>query len=164
MKRWMKKNVFNVMLVVSILTLFGLAGRWELEGEIEHELRTTGRVVEAYADDEIREVEYVPSVQEMIINYSKDLGVDSNLSLAIAKLETGYFSSDGFMYSNNVGGMKMNGKLMQFESIEDGIVAFVKNIADNYVAIGMSTPHEMASKYCPDNPSGWADAVEVLME
>lgn len=83
--------------------------------------------------------------------------------LAIARLETGWFTSDAYLYRNNPGGLSRNEVPLSFSSKDVGVDRFVKNLKENYFDEGLDTPYEIGQKYCPVNPD-WANMVSRLME
>lgn len=89
-------------------------------------------------------------------------GVPYELVLAIARLETGWFKSSAYIYGNNPGGLSVNEVPIVFNSIDEGVDAFVKNLSRNYFSIGLDTPELIGKKYCPVNPE-WAIMVRELM-
>lgn len=84
--------------------------------------------------------------------------VDPNLAAAIAILESYRGSSTIATYNNNIGGMRISGNWLSFNSIEDGITAFIKNIGENYISYGMDTPETMVTKYA-EGSSSWVQSV-----
>ena len=101
--------------------------------------------------------------QEMIEEACEKYGVDSELAVAIARLETGHFTSEAFLKGNNVGGLSENEIPLSFETIEEGVDRFISNLARNYFAKGLTTPEEISGKYCPGNAGSWAEQVRALM-
>lgn len=89
-------------------------------------------------------------------------GVPYDIVLAIARLETGWFKSDAYIYGNNPGGMSVNEVPIVYSSLDEGVEAMVSNLAKNYFGIGLTTPEEIGSKYCPINPD-WPVVVRELM-
>lgn len=89
-------------------------------------------------------------------------GVPYDIVLAIARLETGWFKSDAYIYGNNPGGMSINEVPIVYSSLDEGVEAMVGNLAKNYFGIGLTTPEEIGSKYCPINPD-WPVVVRELM-
>ena len=91
-------------------------------------------------------------------SYSLEKGVDPYLAVAISMEETGcnWNCSNLVKSCNNVGGMKGSGcgSYGYFNTLDDGIRAFIDNIARNYVAYGLTTAEEMNPKYAA-NPL-WA--------
>ena len=94
-------------------------------------------------------------------SYSLERGVDPYLALAISLEETGcnWNCSNLVKSCNNVGGMKGSGcgAYGYFNTLEEGIKAFIDNIARNYVAYGLTTAETMNPKYA-ENPA-WATNV-----
>ena len=88
--------------------------------------------------------------------------VPYDIVLAIARLETGWFKSDAYIYGNNPGGMSINEVPIVYSSLDEGVEAMVSNLAKNYFGIGLTTPEEIGSKYCPINPD-WPVVVRELM-
>lgn len=103
------------------------------------------------------------AIEEMIHEACIFYEIPYDICLAIARLETGWFTSEAYIYGNNPGGMSINEVPITYESIEEGVDAFVKNLAMNYFSIGLDTPEKIGPKYCPDNPD-WDDIVVELME
>lgn len=79
-------------------------------------------------------------------------GADYDITLAIGRYETGWWKSYACTVKNNPGGMSRNEVPIYYDTIDEGIDAWVKNLANNYFAIGLDTPEEIAEKYCPKNP------------
>lgn len=113
--------------------------------------------------EEIIEEETEPlSTEDMIRLSCENYGIPSGVALAISRLETGHWTSDAYIYGNNVGGLSVSEVPMTFATLKEGVEAFVSNLAENYYYIGLDTPEAIGSKYCPVNP-GWADMVWTLM-
>ena len=104
------------------------------------------------------------SVEGMIIVACQYYGVDPDIALAIARLETGNFTSDAFRYCNNVGGLSINEEPITYKSLEDGVDAFVGNLARKYLGNGFVTVEEISKRYCPVNAKAWAEAVIEMMK
>lgn len=105
---------------------------------------------------------YFGSIEERIIYACNRYGIDSSIVLAIARLETGNFTSYAYLVGNNPGGMSVNEVPITYSSIEQGVEAMVSNLAQNYFAVGLTTPELIGQKYCPVNPN-WANMVRSLM-
>ena len=94
------------------------------------------------------------------------------ISIAISKWETGTYTSEAFHKKNNVGGMMCNNQLIKYNSLEEGINAFVKNLKDNYFEIGLTTLEKIQPKYCPigaaNDPKGlnkhWLSGTNRMLE
>lgn len=103
------------------------------------------------------------SIEELIREACVHYDVPYDICLAIARLETGWFTSDAYIYGNNPGGMSINEVPIKYDNIALGVEAFVKNLANNYFAIGLDTPEKIGEKYCPINPA-WGSTVRQIME
>ena len=59
---------------------------------------------------------------------------------------------------NNVGGMMCNSGLRSYDSLDDGIEAYLNNLKYNYFDIGLDTLEKIQPKYCPigaaNDPTG----------
>ena len=99
-------------------------------------------------------------------SYTLEKGVDPYLAVAISLEETGCNANCSSLMKtcNNVGGMKGNGcgAYGYFDTIDDGIKAFIDNIYKNYVAYGLTTADTMHHKYA-ENPL-WATNVNKYIE
>lgn len=85
-----------------------------------------------------------------------------DIVIAISILETGWFTSNAYLYGNNPGGLSRNEIPMSFDTLESGVERFVSNLANNYFYIGLDTPEKIGQKYCPKNPN-WANLVIDVM-
>ena len=99
-------------------------------------------------------------------SYCLEKGVDPYLAVAISMEETGckWGCSRLVKTCNNVGGMKGSGcgSYGYFNTIDDGIKAFIDNIERNYVAYGLTTAETMNPKYA-ENPM-WSKNVNNYIE
>lgn len=97
----------------------------------------------------------------LIASYSLEMGVDPYLATAILLLETGCkWNCSYLVYAcNNVGGQVGYGcgNYSYFNSLDEGIIAFIDNISYNYVNYGLTTADEMNYKYAEDKT--WASKV-----
>ena len=88
--------------------------------------------------------------------------VDPYIALAIVFHETGcYYGACSSMARrcNNIGGMYGGscGGFMRFNTIDEGIVAYINNLAVGYFNIGLNTPELMNTKYAASTT--WAKQV-----
>ncbi|MBR3161489.1 MAG: glucosaminidase domain-containing protein [Bacilli bacterium] len=94
-------------------------------------------------------------------SYALEKGVDPYLAVAISLEETGCNSDCSTLVKtcHNVGGMKGSGCGMYgyFDTLDEGIKAFIDNIYKNYVSYGLTTADTMNPKYA-ENPA-WAGNV-----
>lgn len=98
---------------------------------------------------------------ELLASYTIEKGVDPYIALSIMLLETGCNWTCSYLtrVCNNVGGMKGapgcdGGSYKAFATIDEGIMKFVDNLANNYYAYGLTTPEAMNKKYAESNE--WA--------
>lgn len=86
---------------------------------------------------------------EIIASRALDTGVDPVVATSIILLETGckWSCSSLVKYNNNVGGMRSNKGYMKYSSLDEGINAFINNLANNYYAKGLNTPELINKKY-----------------
>ena len=99
---------------------------------------------------------------------SLELGVDPYLAIAIVLHETGckWNCSSLVRYCNNVGGMKgapgcNGGSYKAFNTLEEGIDAFLENLANNYYAYGLTTPEAINKKYAAS--TSWASKINYYI-
>ena len=102
------------------------------------------------------------SMEEKIRIACDIYGADYNITLAIGRYETGWWSSYACTVKNNPGGMSINEVPIYYDTIDEGIDAWVQNLANNYFAIGLDTPEKIAEKYCPNN-NGYASYLRKMM-
>ena len=82
---------------------------------------------------------------------AQDYGVDWRLAIAISIHETGNYTSYLFENQNNVGGMwnGAKGEFYSYDTLEDGIDAYISNLKYNYIDVGLTTIEEIGNIYCP---------------
>ena len=129
---------------------------------------------ETKEETEVLEVEDVNKVEEVVdkcmMDYTsckiKEVAIreginDWKIPVAIARHECGYkdnqYLSNAFKNKNNVGGMMYydtttkSSYLMTFDTIDDGVEAFVSNLKRNYFNMGLDTIEKIQPKYAPVN-------------
>ena len=88
---------------------------------------------------------------------AEEYGIDWKIAVAISKWETGSWTSNIYNNKNNVGGMYCGG-FISYNSLDEGIEAFVSNLKRNYYDMGLNTIEKIGSKYCPvgasNDPTG----------
>lgn len=104
----------------------------------------------------------ISTYDDMIEYWCMVYDVDSNLATAIARLETGHYTSEVFTECNNFGGMIGSKGFMKFRNSMEGCEAFVGMLKYGYIDQGLDTPEKMQPKYCPVNPQ-WSTLVRRLM-
>lgn len=102
----------------------------------------------------------------LIASYSLEKGVDPYMATAIILQETGckWECSRLVRECNNVGGQKGSGcgNYSYFDSLDEGIMAFIDNLSINYVSQGLTTPEQINPKYAEDQ--NWSKNVNKYIE
>lgn len=102
----------------------------------------------------------------LIASYSLEKGVDPYMATAIILHETGCSWECSYLVKtcNNVGGQKGSGcgNYSAFNSLDEGIMAFIDNLYNNYVSLGLTTPELINPKYAQDQ--GWSKNVNKYIE
>ena len=103
---------------------------------------------------------------DLIASYSLEKGVDPYLATAIMLHETGckWNCSRLVRECNNVGGQKGSGcgSYGYFNSLDEGIMAFIDNLERNYISYGLTTPEQINPKYAEDRT--WYKKVNKYIE
>lgn len=151
--------------LVCIVTSTFLLGAYSLA--CADDLKT--RELQAEEWGKIVSIEYIPfesryenETDRLIEEKCMELDIDETLAIAIARLETGNYTSQLFTKSNNFGGMSNGNRYYTYKTKEDGAEAFVKMIKA-YADYGMDTPSKMQKTYCPGNEN-WANMVSKIRE
>lgn len=102
----------------------------------------------------------------LIASYSIEKNVDPYMATAIMLHETGckWGCSRLVVECNNVGGQKGTGcgSYGYFNTLDEGIMAFIDNLNRNYISYGLTTPEEINSKYAEDK--NWSENVNKYIE
>lgn len=102
----------------------------------------------------------------LIASYSLENNVDPYMATAIMLHETGcrWECSRIVRECNNVGGQKGTGcgSYGYFNSLDEGIMAFIDNLNRNYISYGLTTPEEINPKYAED--TNWSKNVNKYIE
>lgn len=101
-------------------------------------------------------------VTDMITKECLKAGYDEEktlIAVAIAKHETGNYTSNAFNNKYNLGGMmKKSGGLRSFDSLEEGVSEYVAYLDRMYFSDGLTTLETMQPRYCPigasNDPNG----------
>lgn len=104
----------------------------------------------------------------VIASYAIEYDVDPYLATAIILHETGCSSKCSALVRkcNNVGGMKGspscgNGGYARFSSLDEGIRRFMKNLSNNYIKKGLTTPEAINRKYAESDT--WSQRIKYYM-
>ncbi len=102
----------------------------------------------------------------LIASHSLEKGVDPYMATAIILQETGCKWNCSYLVNtcNNVGGQKGSGcgAYSYFNTLDEGIVAFIDNLYNNYVSYGLTTPETINPKYAED--PNWSSNVNKYIE
>lgn len=102
----------------------------------------------------------------LIASHSLEMGVDPYMATAIMLHETGCKWGCSYLVNacNNVGGQKGQGcgAYSYFNSLDEGIMAFINNLYYNYISYGLTTPEAINPKYAED--PNWAVNVNKYIE
>jgi len=95
---------------------------------------------------------------EIVASKSLESNIDPVVAASIILVETGckWTCSSLVRNNNNVGGMRGSKGYMTFNTLEDGIQAFINNLSRNYYEKGLNTPELMNKKYA-ENPNWHKD-------
>ena len=174
-----KKGIYN--LSVNIIEKVEAKVKYELNkndklklDEEHFEEQKEIKVSEETKETEVLEVEDVNKVEEVVdkcmMDYTsckiKEVAIreginDWKIPVAIARHECGYkdnqYLSNAYKEKNNVGGMMYydtttnSSYLMSFDTIDEGVEAFVSNLKRNYFNLGLDTIEKIQPKYAPVN-------------
>lgn len=102
----------------------------------------------------------------LIASHSIEKGVDPYMATAIILQETGckWECSTLVKSCNNVGGQKGQGcgSYSSFDTLDNGIIAFIDNLYNNYISYGLTTPEEINPKYAESQT--WSQNVNRYIE
>ena len=141
----------------------------EVEEEIEEEnpIIYDGKTMDELAETLNKSLNSTISGKGYLIaSYSLEKGVDPYMATAIILQETGctWKCSRLVRECNNVGGQKGSGcgSYSYFNSLDEGIMAFIDNLERNYISQGLITPEEINPKYAEDR--NWSKNVNKYIE
>ena len=106
---------------------------------------------------------------EFIVSYAMEKNVDPYLATAIILHETGCSSNCSKLVKkcNNVGGQKTKGAQCpgssygKFNTLDNGIKAFINNLSKNYIDKGLTTPKQINTKYAENK--AWHERINWYM-
>ena len=105
------------------------------------------------------------SLKEMFQVAAEVYDIDFDMLYAIARLETGNFTSNLFVNNNNPGGIKdfySKSGWASYETQFQGIMEMARLLKRDYIDCGLTTPETIGPKYCPGSES-WIRQVRDLM-
>ena len=157
--------MFMFVIIVIFLTTV-MCVNYDISKELEAEKAKTAKLeaeltyamlVHAYEEPAIDEL------QSTFKEAAELYDIDVNLVYAIARHETGNFTSRLWRECNNAGGMKKSEtEFRSYSTPEEGIYELTRMLKYNYIDKGLDTPEKMNQKYCPDDLE-WAEKIERLI-
>lgn len=143
-----------------------------IEEDVKEEIIEEAIVYDGKTLDELSEVinrslsSTISGKGYLIASYALEKGVDPYMATAIILHETGCKWECSYLVRecNNVGGQKGQGcgSYGYFNSLDEGIMAFIDNLYKNYISYGLNTPEEINSKYAED--INWSKNVNKYIE
>ncbi len=95
----------------------------------------------------------------------KEYEVDYILAVSIARVETGNFTSELFLKYNNLGGLSNDYEWYKYNTLIEGVNAYVSMLKLEYIDKGLNTPEKIQPKYCPGKDGEhWISLVRKIME
>ncbi len=91
-------------------------------------------------------------IEKMIYNKAIENELTENqafIILAISKHETGKWTSKAFLNKNNLGGIMCKYGLRSYNSLDEGITAFINLLKNRYFLQGLDTIEKIQPIYCP---------------
>lgn len=125
----------------------------QIDQEEEKSLKTQ-KNAELESLEKIEELSNECTLDEVsckIKKVAQDYGIDWRLAVAIVLHETDNYKSYVFNYKNNVGGLwnGMKGEFYSYNTLDEGIDAYISNLKYNYIDIGLDTIEKIQPKYAP---------------
>ena len=173
----------TILLIMSVYAILSTSKRRtsEIGTNTQVEVKTIENTVKSEITDKPQacglstiqcEDEQYDEVTYKIKQVSEKYNIDWKLAVAIARLETGNYTSYLFINKNNVGGNYVDGEFKKFATLEDGIDYFISNLKRVYIDKGLNTPKEIQPIYAPLNVendpnnlnSHWTSNVEAIYE
>lgn len=162
------QEIKKTAIILFIGFFIGLLYYYFLIDEKTVEAATENPVIKEEVKEEVEEeyvleeVCYLDEVSCKIKKVADEYEINWIMAVAISKHETGEYTSYAFKTLNNVGGMMYwNGTksaLKSFNSLDEGIDAYVSNLKRNYFDMGLDTIEEIQQKYAPigaaNDPNG----------
>ena len=187
-----KEFVVNTLFVSTLIVLVAIFNFIDMKKNNKPEEETlTNEQVNYVENNEEREVVWDDLTMEELVakldanlksdltgtgylyaKYALQYGVDPYLAVGISLHETGCNStcSAQVVDCNNVGGQRFQpacyagGTYGKYDTLEEGIEGFVRNIYNNYFAYGLTTADAMQAKYVGTGSTSWAPKVNHYIE
>ena len=150
--KWVVRTIIWVM-------IFNVIALNDKAPEIIEKVKTTIETKEVYAVKEImvepKKCEwgiYECAIYDTALEYGLN-DEQAKIAVAITKHETGTYTSSLFKNNNNIGGLYNSSanKFYTYNSVEDGIDAYIRNLKNGYFDKGLNTIEKIQGKYAPIN-------------
>lgn len=156
-------TILIVIMVYTVVSVYGeldtIKNRIEkIENEKEEkEICKTCEMYISYEPVKYDELDTVGKIRYK----AENAGLDPDLVEAISRVETGHFTSNAFLNYNNFGGLTTSKGVMEFESFEEGLEAYINTLVW-YKQDGLITIKEISERYCPVNKDNWSYMVTSI--
>lgn len=102
-------------------------------------------------------------LSQLIVDTSEKYGLDPRLLPSIAMTESGGCEKIPAGSHNCWGFGIYGGKILHFNSYEEGIETVAKTLSTKYKARGLETPEEIEKQYTPNSNGHWQSSVYQFM-
>lgn len=95
---------------------------------------------------------HLSEIECKIYNKSTEYGLSREqafIVVSISRHETGKWTSKAFLNKNNLGGIMCSTGLKSYNSLDDGVEAFVSLLKNRYFDRGLDTIEKIQPVYCP---------------
>lgn len=151
----------TVIYTMIILSIFGIKKPKQIIKEIvkEEEIKITldapnkkEEIKEEAEETEKNNICNLSDIECKIFNKAIDEGLTTDqafILLSISKHETGKWTSKAFIEKYNLGGIMCSTGLKKYNSLDEGIEAFVTLLKNRYFQQGLDTIEKIQPVYCP---------------
>lgn len=165
-------NLFLSVLVASAIVGAVVADSESEDASSGNGCSVTGKLDETTLKDYLSNKGVFKDQASTFLYNGKKYKVEPMLVIAIAMHETGNGTSQMVVQQNNPGGLMGDGDGFSFSTLEKGIEAMIKNLAVNYIEMGLTTPELIQPKYAPigagNDGTGlnkaWLDGVNAFIK
>lgn len=103
------------------------------------------------------------TIEEKFKMASQIYDVDYKLIYAIARLESGNFTSELWYSKHNPGGITSGSGWASFSNDFEGILEMTRMIKYHYINKGLDTVDKISRVYCPSTAEDWSYKVTTIM-
>ena len=147
-----------IIYIMIILSIFGIKKPKQIIKEVTKEEEIIIKLDAPYKKESIEEkpeeknICNLSEIECKIFNTAINNELTENqafIILAISKHETGKWTSRAFTEKNNLGGIMCSTGLKNYNSLDEGIDAFVSLLKNRYFDKGLDTIEKIQPVYCP---------------